>query len=127
MVASLFFSPLFWAIFVPFLNPGVHASLVIPQWTDRPILVALRPLQNWVWTGLRSQEWDYALILVSVIFQPQIISSKICSRKSALKSALLARLGNPLHQARRNRSPIRQTRFLFIVIIGFKCSLNASL
>ena len=24
-----------------------RASLVIPQWTNRPILVALRPLQNW--------------------------------------------------------------------------------
>ena len=77
--------------------------------------------QNWVWTGLRSQEWDYALILVSVIFQPKIIGPKISSRKSALKSASLALLANALHQARRNRSLIHQTRFLFVLVIAFKC------
>ena len=124
-----FFVPFFRGIFVPFLSPGVHASLVIlpsgpiaPFWSHSgPTLVALWPLQNWVRTGLRSQEWDYALILVSVIFQPQIICSKISSRKSALKSASLAALANPLHQARRNRSPIHQTRFPFVLVVVFKC------
>ena len=48
----------------------------------------------------------------------QMICPKICSRKSALKSASLAPLANPLHQARRNRSQSHHTRFLFILIIG---------
>ena len=128
MVAGLFFVPFFWGHFRPIFEPRCPRVPCYPPVDRSPHFgLTLRPLQNWVWTGLRSQEWDYALILVSVIFQPpQIIWPKICSRKSGLKSASLAPLANPLHQARRNRSLIRQTRFLFILIIGFKCNLTAS-
>ena len=120
--AAPIFCPLFSGHFRPIFEPRCpRVPCYPPWWTDRPILVPLWPLQNWVRTGLRSQEWDYALILVSVIFQPQIICSKISSRKSALKSASLAALANPLHQARRNRSPIHQTRFPFVLVVVFKC------
>ena len=53
----------------------------------------------------------------------QMICPKICSRKSALKSASLAPLANPLHQARRNRSQSHHTRFLFILIIGLNLKI----
>ena len=127
MVARPIFCPLFSGHFSPIFEPRCpHVPCYPPVDRSPHFGLTLRPLQNWVWTGLRSQEWDYALILVSVIFQPQIIWPKICSRKSALKSASLAPLANPLHQARRNRSLICQTCFLFILIIGFKCNLSAS-
>ena len=125
---GLFFAPLFSGHFRPIFEPRCPRVPCYPPVDRSPHFgLTLRPLQNWVWTGLRSQEWDYALILVSVIFQPpQIIWPKICSRKSGLKSASLAPLANPLHQARRNRSQIHQTRFPLILITGFNCILSPS-
>ena len=116
--AALIFCPLFSGHFRPIFEPRCPRVPCYPP-VDRSPHFGRTPATSEL--GLDWASFPRVGLRPDIGFSnipAQMICPKICSRKSALKSASLAPLANPLHQARCNRSQSHHTRFLFILIIG---------